>query len=102
MKRGFIVVVVFLLTAWPGAAEPEGVEQAYRAYESVGQEPDLGRQVYDAVVLRPLGFIQTLVGAALLIPLYPVSLIVDGSDDLLRACVTDPFERTFQRPLGSS
>ena len=56
--------------------------------------------MYDAVVLRPLGFVQVVVGAVLLVPAYPVALLVDGDEDVWRACVGDPVERTFRRPLG--
>jgi hypothetical protein len=102
VRRRFLVLFAVLLTASAGAAEPPGVDEAYAVDARVGREPRLGRQVFDAVALRPLGLIQTLVGAALLVPLYPVSWVVDGGEDLLRACVSDPFERTFRRPLGSS
>ncbi len=101
VKRRFALLFVILLTASATAAEPPGVDEAYEVSARVGRAPQLARQVFDAVALRPLGFAQTLVGVALFAPLYPVSLIVDGSDDLRRACVTDPFERTFRRPLGS-
>jgi hypothetical protein len=36
----------------------------------------------------------------LLVPSYPVALLVDGDEDVWRACVAEPVERTFQRPLG--
>ena len=98
--RSTALVLAILLVA-PGAlAAPAGVDDAQRVYEDVGRDPHLGRQIYDAVLLRPLGLIQLAIGAALLVPLYPVSLLADRSDDLLRACVSDPVERTFRTPLG--
>lgn len=98
--RSTALVLAILLAASGALAAPAGVDDAQRVYEDVGRDPHLGRQIYDAVLLRPLGFIQLAVGTALLVPLYPVSLLADRSDDLFRACVSDPVERTFRRPLG--
>ena len=98
--RSTALVLAILLAASGALAAPVGVDDAQRVYEDVGRDPHLGQQIYDAVWLRPLGLIQLAVGTALLVPLYPVSLLADRSDDLFRACVSDPFERTFRRPLG--
>ena len=98
--RSTVLVLVVLLAASGAMADPTGVDESQRVYEEVGREPHVGRQIYDAVLLRPLGFVQLVVGTALLLPLYPVSLLADRSDDLFRACVSDPVERTFRRPLG--
>jgi hypothetical protein len=98
--RSTALFLVILVAASGAMAAPAGVDEPQRVYEDVGREPHLGRQIYDAVLLRPLGFVQLAVGTALLLPLYPVSLLAGRSDDLFRACVADPFERTFRRPLG--
>ncbi len=100
MRSTALVLAILVAASGALAAPPTGVDDAQRVYEDVGRDPHLGQQIYDAVLLRPLGFIQLAAGTALLLPLYPVSLLVDGGDDLLRACVSDPFERTFRRPLG--
>ena len=68
--------------------------------ERVAPPPGIARSAYDAVVLRPLGFLQVVVGAVVLVPSYPVALLVDGDEDVWRACIADPVERTFRRPLG--
>ena len=57
-------------------------------------------KAYDAVVLRPLGFIQTAVGATFFLFAYPISLATDGTDYVVAACVTGLVEQTFERPLG--
>ena len=98
--RGIALVLVILVAASGAIASPPRVDDTQRVYEEVGRDPHLGRQIYDAVLLRPLGLVQLAVGAALFVPLYPVSLLADRSDDLFRACVSDPVERTFRRPLG--
>ncbi len=98
--RGIALVLAILIGASGAMASPPGVEEPLRVYEDVGREPHVGRQIYDAVLLRPFGLIQLTVGVALLVPLYPVSLLAGRSDDWFRACVSDPVERTFRTPLG--
>lgn len=98
--RSTALVLAILVAASGALADPVGVDDAQRVNEDVGHDLHLGRQIYDAVLLRPLGLIQLAVGAALLVPLYPVSLLADRSEDLFRACISDPVERTFRTPLG--
>lgn len=62
--------------------------------------PHLGEQVYDLLVLRPLGVVQLAVGAVALVPSYPIAWLFDGEGEVVRACLTDPVDRTFRRPLG--
>jgi len=57
-------------------------------------------QAYDAVVLRPLGFIQTAAGATAFLLAYPISLLTGGTDHVIDACITGPVDQTFRRPLG--
>jgi hypothetical protein len=97
MTRIAIALAVLLLSAPAAAVEPSGSGDDL---ERVAAPPGIARSAYDAVVLRPLGFIQVVVGAVLLVPAYPVALLVDGYEDVWRACIADPVERTFQRPLG--
>ena len=68
--------------------------------ERVARPPGVARSAYDLVVLRPLGFLQVVLGAVVFVPSYPVALLVDGDEDVWRACIADPVERTFRRPLG--
>jgi hypothetical protein len=98
--RSTALVLIVLLTASGATAAPMGVEDSQRVYEDVGREPSVIHWVFDAVLLRPFGFAQLAVGVALFVPFYPMSLVADGGEDLFRACVSDPFERTFRRPLG--
>jgi len=99
MRAAAVVLIVLMATSGATAA-PTGVDESQDVYEEVGRAPHVGQQIFDVVLLRPLGFVQLAVGTALLLPLYPVSLLADRGDDLFRACVSDPFERTFRRPLG--
>jgi len=99
--RTTVLCLALLLCATPAlAAPPSGWGDASDVERRVSGEPHLGYKVYDAVLLRPLGFLQLAIGAVVFVPSYPVSLLFDGDEDVLRACITDPARRTFQRPLG--
>ena len=54
------------------------------------------------VVLRPLGLVSTLPGAALLLPAVLVSIPngPEGREEAWDLLVGRPVQRTFQRPLG--
>jgi hypothetical protein len=58
------------------------------------------RAAFDLAILRPLGLVQTLVGAAAFVPFYPISLLTGGSEHVMHVCIENPIERTFRRPLG--
>ena len=98
--RSTVLVFTVLIAASGATADPTGVDESQDVYEDVGRTPDAGQMIFDAVVLRPLGFVQLAVGTVLFLPFYPMSLLADGGEDLYRACLSDPFERTFRRPLG--
>jgi hypothetical protein len=97
MIRIVAVLIVLLLSSPALSAEPSGSGDDL---ERMARPPGVARTAYDAVVLRPLGFLQVVVGAVVLVPSYPVALLVDGDEDVWRACVAEPVERTFRRPLG--
>ena len=59
-----------------------------------------GRYAYDLLVLRTTGLVQTAVGAAFLIPAYPISIGSGASDEIVSRLVVDPARDTFQRPIG--
>jgi hypothetical protein len=98
MIRIAIAVLILLLSPLAISAESSSSGDDL---ERVARRPGVARSAYDLVVLRPLGFVQVVVGAVLLVPSYPVALLVDGDEDVWRACVAEPVGRTFQRPLGS-
>lgn len=97
MIRIAIALTILLLSAPAAAVEPSGSGEDL---ERVARPPGVARSVYDAVVVRPLGFVQVVLGAVLFVPSYPVALLLDGDEDVFRVCIADPVERTFQRPLG--
>jgi hypothetical protein len=65
-----------------------------------GREPHLGHVLYDLGALRPLDTAVFLTGAVFFVPLYPISLVLGGSDDVVDTCIEGPFDRAFRRPLG--
>jgi len=97
MIRIALALTILLLSSPAFSVDPSGSGDDL---ERVVRQPGIARSAYDLVVLRPLSFVQVVVGAVLFVPSYPVALLVDGDEDVWRACIADPVERTFRRPLG--
>lgn len=100
--RWLALILVALLAAAPGLAQ-EPLSPATElppAYEGMQGEPGVGRKAFDLVLLRPLSLVQLAVGAVVLVPAWPVAWLVDADDDVYRACIRQPVDRTFRRPLG--
>lgn len=81
--RGLAVLTLVLVLATPATAGA-----------------DTGRQVFDATVLRPLGFVQVVVGGVLFPFFYVGSLVTGGSETVMKVCIEGPVEQTFRKPLG--
>ena len=97
MIRIAIALTILLLSSMALSVDASGSGDDL---ERVARPPGVARSAYDLVVLRPLGFLQVVLGAAVLVPSYPVALLVGGDEDVWRACIAEPVERTFRRPLG--
>ena len=97
MIRIAIALSVLLLSSPALSVDPSVSSEDL---ERIAPPPGIARSAYDLVLLRPLGFLQVVVGAAVALPAYPVALLFDGDEDVWRACVAEPVERTFRRPLG--
>ncbi len=70
------------------------------AVQESSSRPSAGAVVSDILVLRPLGFVGTVLGGAAFVVSLPVTLAthkVDRSEELL---VQEPYDYTFERPLG--
>ena len=88
-----LLIVALLLPGSATALEPEGLER--RRIDPVAAS-------FDVVILRPLGFVAVVVGAAAFIP---VALLTapNGKDSLkaaLELFVTRPADDVFRRRLG--
>ncbi len=62
--------------------------------------PSAGAVVSDVLVLRPLGFVGTVLGGAAFIVSLPVTLATHKVDRAEKLLVQEPYDYTFERPLG--
>jgi len=64
------------------------------------QPRSAGVMMYDAVIERPIGAVETLVGAAVTLVAYPLALGSGRTHHVLERCIQAPARYTFKRPLG--
>jgi len=84
-------VVLFVSAATPAAAQ--------RVDDTV--LGDRGSDMAaDLLFVRPLGLVGTLIGAGLFVVSLPFTLPTGSTGDAAREMVGEPFEYTFNRPLG--
>lgn len=67
---------------------------------SLAATPSAGAVISDALVLRPLGFAGTILGSAAFVVSLPVTLATHKVDRAEKILVQEPYEYTFERPLG--
>lgn len=95
---------LLLLLSLAGA--PAARAEYQPVYQPEPASPGVGRKAYDLLILRPFGLAQTLVGAAVFVPFYPLAVVADetvtteAKSWVTEACVTGPVHQTFQKPLG--
>jgi hypothetical protein len=80
------------------AAEPEPKPEA--PPPEVARRAGVGSQMFDVLLLRPLGALATLSGAvffAISVPLVAPSKNIDVTRDIF---LFGPYDYTFKRPLG--
>ena len=67
------------------------------SYESLNRAT---RNVFDAVIVRPVYL--GLLGVSVIgfVPSWPVAWLFGGGEDVTEALITDPYDRVFRRPLG--
>lgn len=63
-------------------------------------DPSPGAVVADILVLRPLGFCGTILGAAAFVISLPVAVPTSKMGEVSRLLVEKPYNYTFERPLG--
>ena len=64
------------------------------------KEPSGGEMIYDAVIIRPIGLIATVVGMAFFVVTLPFSALGGNVDAAGEKLVSDPGKYTFKRPIG--
>ena len=97
-RRGYACLTLLIALALLGAVPALSVENPEQSGWT--RANSTGRKAFDLVILRPLQVVQVAVSAAVFVPAYPVSLLLDGDEDVLEICITEPVERAFRRPLG--
>jgi hypothetical protein len=69
-------------------------------YSGCEKEPSGGMMMWDALVMRPVGIVGTAMGSVVWLVSYPFAYLGGNTDASTEALVQNPFEWTFQRPLG--
>ena len=87
----FVVVSLLVLNWGPAALAQERYIRAERTGE---------KMIADLVLLRPAGFIGTVLGSAVFVVSLPFSAIGGNSKEALEKLVKEPARYTFSRPLG--
>ncbi len=89
-----ILMVTFLVLVFSS--------MTFAATQEVGSsKPSIGAVVSDILVLRPLGFVGTILGGAAFVVSLPVTLATHNVDNVEKIIVEKPFNYTFERPLGN-
>jgi len=76
--------------------------QTQTGSDTIPPPPDYGAQVFDAIILRPLGFTAAAVGAVLFVPAAILTSPggMDTIEEAMEMLVIVPGEWVFTRPLG--
>ena len=93
MKRKMIIALIIPLVLF-------SVNHSVSAENHHSKRPSAGAVVADAIVLRPLGFCGTVLGAAAFVISLPVTVPTKKTDAVSRTLVRKPYSYTFERPLG--
>jgi hypothetical protein len=70
------------------------------AKDNSSGDPSTGAVVLDILVLRPLGFCGTILGASAFVISLPVTVPFKKMDEVSKMLVMEPYGYTFERPLG--
>jgi hypothetical protein len=94
-KRSRLAVAV-MVALIVGLLSPAAFADQYAERE----KPTGGMMMWDALVMRPIGIVGTVLGSAVWLVSYPFAALGGNTDESTEALVQEPFEWTFQRPLG--
>ncbi len=96
-EKAIVWLIVMALVIVPGAA---------MAYDGPGMadytdpQVETGAMVADAIAVRPLGIVSTVLGFGFFVVSVPFSALGGNAGDAWRALVVRPAKFTFARPLG--
>lgn len=106
LKR-VIVITVALLLAAPLGIMPAYAGDGMQASVMVSEQPDAAvdrpsaaTMTVDALLVRPLGLVATILGAGIFVVSLPFSALGGNVGEAGRALVVAPAKMTFSRPLG--
>jgi len=63
-------------------------------------DPSTGAVVLDILLLRPLGFCGTILGASAFIISLPITVPFKKTEEASKILVLEPYGYTFERPIG--
>ena len=86
-----LIVAMLLLPLGTSALAQEYIESEDASGDAM---------IYDFVIVRPISAVATLASTTVYILSLPFSALGGNSDEAAERLVKEPFEWTFQRPLG--
>ena len=92
LRRAIVTISCVALMAGSVRALPQDA--------SSSDDVDSGGMVADLVLVRPLSLVGTVLGTAVFLVALPFTLPSGSVEKTANALVADPFEYTFNRPLG--
>lgn len=98
IKLGTTMVALALLglgDRQPAAARDEGVYALDQQQEATAEQ-----MAADAIVVRPVGIVATVLGSVVYVVSMPFSYFGGNHQQAYEELVDDPAEHTFRRPLG--
>jgi hypothetical protein len=92
LKRVIVMLTAFALVVVPSVTcFAEGLEQ---------DDDLIAGKMAAEVIVRPLGFVGTLIGGAFFVVTLPFSALGGNAGAAYNYLLADPFKFTFSRPLG--
>jgi hypothetical protein len=98
-----LVVTVALVvgpTGAPAFANPSSDCSDRDYYSGCENEPTGGQMMWDALFMRPVGIVGTALGSVVWLVSYPFAALGGNTDESTQKLVAQPFNWTFNRPLG--
>ena len=88
---GLLILTILVLPLGSAALAQEYIES---------EETSGGAMIYDTVIVRPISALATIASTTVYILGLPFSALGGNTEESTEKLVKEPFEYTFQRPLG--
>lgn len=96
--KGCKSIAVAVLIGLIAASGPAWASGDYAYAEET--KPTGGEMMWDTFAMRPFGMLATALGAVVYVVSYPFAYLGGNTEQSKEALVVDPYEWTFERPLG--